>query len=165
MIEMNSSNNISDEKLESDRAMGVKRRKTKKTIAATIFVLASVAFCVAITRFLTENNDDVSSTDNEVTASIKSSQVLITENGFFPQTISIEKDGIIEWKNDDVIPRRFKSDNEVPVDENLLPLESIPPQGSFITDYDQTGTYTFSTVINDKTSQIVIIVNEKGAQQ
>ncbi len=127
-----------------------KKSKEKGIVGIVIIIL--VAFAVAFAGYSYLNNSNPLQLLNNLlggftpsTPSTAGAQVTITDKGFEPATIQIEKGQQVSWVNQDQNLHRVASDPH-PTHEGLVGFDSGEPLAngdSFSFTFENSGTYTY----------------------
>lgn len=91
--------------------------------------------------------------NNKTSTPISTSDVTINNFAFNPKTISIGKDTVVTWTNNDTTAHQVESDGNLP---ELISGE-IGPTETFVFTFDQVGTFNYHCKIHPNMTASVIV--------
>lgn len=140
--------------------------KSFKPVIILLFVLFAISASIALVMIFYNNQQQISketSTADQQSQPYEvktNAQVIITKDGFVPETLTVTQNTLVEFTNQDTKLHSVASD-PYPTNDTLPEFNSqskIPPDGSYSFLFDQPGTWTYHDNLNPSNIQGTIIV-------
>lgn len=136
-----------------------------KNIALLLIIAGLVtAVCLLLVANVlrkSTQNDNGSQIKKSIQApDLKSAEVQIGENGFTPQTITMQKGGQLVWTNKGTAPHKIAGGLAGSRDKSQTQLmsEELAPNDSYTFIFNESGTYHYDDALNPNKMQGTVIV-------
>lgn len=127
----------------------ISNKRTRLALYVVAGVVAILA-CASLTIVLLQKNNPKAP---------KGVSVLISEDGFEPSTLTIQKGTAVIWRNDDTESHRVAA-NPFPTHSDLPELDSgnnIPPGGDYSFTFDKSGTFNYHDELAPHNNATIVV--------
>lgn len=128
------------------------------TVRLTGMAVAMFVVIVGLAVFINSRNDEPG-TDYNQPEDYAYAQVQITNEGFYPQTIKVSPNTVVQWRNEDTSAHSVATENaieESPID--LDSVESLGPTDSYSYTFAAAGTYEYYDPADKSKYRGIVIV-------